>query len=51
MLLSTQSTVGSLLCKSMATISCLVTNIIHNILFSVPQKKETPRGLEQVEGE
>ncbi len=51
MLVSIQLTVGSLLWKSMATISCLVTNILHNIFFSVQQKKETHRGLEQVEGE
>ncbi len=33
----------------MATVNCLVTNILHNILFCVQQKKETHTGLEQIE--
>ncbi len=35
----------------MAAVSCLVTNIHQNIIFCVQKKKETHRGLEQVEGE
>ncbi len=35
--------------KSMATVSCLVTNILQNISFYAQQKKETHTGLEQVE--
>ncbi len=30
---------------SMATVNCFVTNILHNILFCVQQKKETRTGL------
>ncbi len=35
----------------MATVNCLVTDILQNILFCVQQKKETHTGLEQLEGE
>ncbi len=35
----------------MATINCLITNILQNIFFFVQQNKETHTGLEQVEGE
>ncbi len=31
--------------------SCLATNILQNIFFYVPQKKEIHKGLEQNEGE
>ncbi len=34
----------------MATVNCLVTNILQNI-FCVQQKKETQTGLEQLQGE
>ncbi len=37
--------------KSMATVNCLVTDILQNIFFCVQQKKETHTGLEQVKGE
>ncbi len=40
----------SILCKSMATINCLVTNILQNIFFCVQQLKENYTGLEQPEG-
>ncbi len=35
---------------SMATVSCLVTNILQNIFFCVWEKKETHTGLEQHDG-
>ncbi len=35
--------------KSMATVSCLVTNILQNI-FSAQQKQETRKCLERAEG-
>ncbi len=35
----------------MASISCLATNILQSIFFCVQQKKETHKGLEQLEGE
>ncbi len=38
---------GKIPWKSMATISCSVTNILQNIFFCVQQKK----GLEKVQGE
>ncbi len=34
----------------MATVNCLGTHTLQNILFSVQQKKETQTGLEQLEG-
>jgi len=40
-----------LLWKSMATVKCLVTNILQNILFCVQHKKDIHTGLEQLEGE
>ncbi len=36
--------------QSMATVNCLVTHILQNIFFGVPQKKENT-GLEQLESE
>ncbi len=39
-----------LLRQSMATVNCLVTNILQNIFFGVPQRKENT-GLEQIESE
>ncbi len=39
-----------ILWKSMATVNCLVTNILQNI-FCVQQKTETHTGLEQLQGE
>ncbi len=38
-----------ILWKLMATINCLVTNILRNIFFCVQQKKETHTGLNQLE--
>ncbi len=35
----------------MATVKCLAANILQNIFFCAQQKKETPTGLKQVEGE
>jgi len=35
-----------ILWKLMATVNCLVTNIIQNIFFCVQQKKETHTGLD-----
>ncbi len=35
----------------MATVSCLVTNILQNVFFCAQQKKYTHTGLEQLEGE
>ncbi len=35
----------------MATVNCMVNNILQNIIFCVQQKKETHTGLEQLEGE
>ncbi len=35
--------------KSMATVNCLITNILQNIFFCAQYKKETHSGLEQVE--
>ncbi len=32
----------------MATINCLVTNILQNVFFCAEQKKETHTGLEQL---
>ncbi len=43
-------TYDSILWKSMATVNCLVTNILQNI-FCVQQKTETHTGLEQLQGE
>ncbi len=43
-----------ILWKSMATVNCLLINILIKILqnyFSIQQKKELHMGLEQVEGE
>jgi len=40
-----------ILWKSMATVNCLVTDILQNIFFLVQQKKEKHTGLEQHEGE
>jgi len=37
--------------KLIATINCLVINILQNVYFCVQQKKETHKGLEQHEGE
>ncbi len=37
--------------KSVATVNCLVTNILQNNVFCVQQKKETRTGLEELEGE
>ncbi len=37
-----------LVIKSMATINCLVTNILQSIFFCVQQKKETCVDLEQL---
>ncbi len=34
----------------MATVNCLVANILQNIILCVQQKKETDTGLEQLEG-
>ncbi len=39
-----------LLRQSMATVNCLVTHILQNIFFGVPQRKENT-GLEQIESE
>ncbi len=39
-----------LVIKSMATINCLVTNILQSIFFCVQQKKETCVDLEQLWG-
>ncbi len=39
-----------LLWKSVATVNCLVSSILQNIIFGVQQKRETHIGLEQVEG-
>ncbi len=41
----------SILRMSMVTVSCLVTNILQNILFCAQQKRETHTGLEQLKGE
>ncbi len=35
--------------KLMATVNCLLTNVLHNIFSCVQQKKEAHTGLEQVE--
>ncbi len=35
----------------MATVNCLVPNILEIIIFCVKQKKETYTGLKQLEGE
>ncbi len=35
----------------MATINCLVTNILQNTFFCIQQKKETHTCMERVEGE
>ncbi len=35
----------------MATVNCLVTNILQSILFCVQQKKEMHTGLEQIGGD
>jgi len=32
--------------KSMATVNCLITNILQNVFFCVQQKKETHLGFE-----
>jgi len=40
-----------LLCKSVGSINCLVTDILQNILFCVQQMKEVHTGLKQLEGE
>jgi len=32
--------------KSMATVNCLITNILQNVFFCVQQKKETHLGVE-----
>jgi len=40
-----------ILWKSMATVNCLVTNILQNIFFCVQQNKETHTGLLKLEGE
>ncbi len=45
-----QSWLQMILWKSMATVNCLVINILQNI-FCVQQKKETQTGLEQLQGE
>ncbi len=37
--------------KSVGINNCLVTNILQNISFCVQQKKEAPKGLEQLDGE
>ncbi len=38
-----------ILWKSMATVNCLVTNILQNIFFCVQQKKEAHTGLVELE--
>ncbi len=43
--------IEKILWKSTATINCLVTNILQNVLFCVQQTKEAHTGLEQVEVE
>jgi len=35
----------------MASVNCLITNIFYIIFFCVQQKKETPTGYSQHEGE
>ncbi len=42
---------AKILWKPMATINCLVSNILQSVIFYVQQKKETHTGLEQLESE
>ncbi len=43
--------VGNQTLTSMATVNCLITNILQNIFFCVLQKKDIHIDLEQLEGE
>jgi len=50
-MIGTLAPLTSLLWKSMVPNNCLVPIILQNILFCVHQKKETRKGLVQLEGE
>ncbi len=43
--------VGNQTLTSMATVNCLITNILQNIFFCALQKKDIHIDLEQLEGE